>query len=168
MNKTTREEIKGKLVADKFFAKSNWGLKIRQILLTLLAWCGLFIPFVWFFMPSIFKNDNVGRDFYISAKEILRLENLGLFFLVTFFVIAIISVILTFRNNYRFRNTLRKEKQYDETLLEKRKEALEAFYTERFGSKEERENSGYYSVPAEKNINDDEIVKLFQDKEVPL
>ncbi|WP_241153408.1 hypothetical protein [Enterococcus mediterraneensis] len=63
---------------------------------------------------------------------------------------------------------MRKEKQYDETLLEKRKEALEAFYTERFGSKEERENICYYSVPPEKNIDDDEIAKLFQDKEVPL
>ncbi|WP_241153409.1 hypothetical protein [Enterococcus mediterraneensis] len=93
MNKTTREEIKEKLVADKFFAKSNWGLKIRQILLTLLAWCGLLVPFVWFLLPSIFKNDDIGWDFYVSAQEILRLENLGLFFLIAFFVIAVISII---------------------------------------------------------------------------
>lgn len=51
---------------------------------------------------------------------------------------------------------------HDEVALEKRKEVLEAFYEERFGTKEERHAAKYYAVTPEQNIGETEIQELFR------
>jgi hypothetical protein len=66
------------------------------------------------------------------------------------------------RNNRRFKRLLQKQSMHDEVALEKRKEVLEEFYEERFGTKEERHGAKYYAVAPEQNIGEREIQELFR------
>lgn len=43
--------------------------------------------------------------------------------------------------------------EYEDEKLKKRQELLEEVYTERFGTKEERETVRFYSVSEEKNLD---------------
>ncbi|WP_260444999.1 hypothetical protein [Listeria booriae] len=40
VQKATREEMNEQFIEDQFFEKGNEGLKLRQILMTILAWIG--------------------------------------------------------------------------------------------------------------------------------
>ncbi|RXA58450.1 hypothetical protein EQ871_17050, partial [Enterococcus casseliflavus] len=71
-----------------------------------------------------------------------------------------------FRNNRRFKKLLQKKLVHDEETLVKRKEILEVFYEERFGSKEKRHGVRYYEVSSDKNIGESEIQDLFRRNEV--
>lgn len=42
-----REEVATLLIKDKFFAKGNRRLKIKQWIVAILGWCGVIFPFVW-------------------------------------------------------------------------------------------------------------------------
>ena len=61
----------------------------------------------------------------MEEATIFRL--LALFLGISFVLLVILFVLLTVRNNRRFRHTLRKEVLHDERKLEQRKEVLEEF-----------------------------------------
>ncbi len=50
----------------------------------------------------------------------------------------------------------------------KRQELLEEMYTERFGTKEEREKCSFYSVSEEKNLDTTLIADLYKENGVEL
>ncbi|EGP5006693.1 cell division protein, partial [Enterococcus faecium] len=64
-------------------------------------------------------------------------------------------------NNKRYKRLLTKKTLVNEDTLEKNKASVESFYDERFGSKEFRENIRFYTVPAEKNIENEDIKILY-------
>ncbi|ELB12259.1 hypothetical protein OIM_03932 [Enterococcus faecium EnGen0032] len=58
--------------------------------------------------------------------------------------------------------------EYEDEKLKKRQELLEEVYTERFGTKEERETVRFYSVSEEKNLDTTFIADLYKENGVEL
>ena len=75
---------------------------------------------------------------------------------------AILYIILTFWNNYRFKHFLQKEKQYDAERVDVRRKLINQAYDERFGTKDFRHNVCFYSVKEEQNLETDFVKKLYQ------
>ncbi|WP_260450950.1 hypothetical protein [Listeria booriae] len=59
VQKATREEMNEQFIEDQFFEKGNEGLKLRQILMTILAWIGFFVPFALVLFPILFMRERV-------------------------------------------------------------------------------------------------------------
>ena len=66
------------------------------------------------------------------------LKFLFVFLCIMFVVIAVIFILLTIWNNYRFKNLLQKSVQYDEKRLDARRQLLKDEYDKRFGPEEFR------------------------------
>lgn len=92
----------------------------------------------------------------------MTFDFLALFLGISFLVLVLTFTLLTLRNNRRFKRLLQKQSMHDEVALEKRKEVLEGFYEERFGTKEERHAAKYYAVAPEQNIGETEIRDLYR------
>ncbi|RBT36882.1 hypothetical protein EA73_00430 [Enterococcus faecium] len=90
------------------------------------------------------------------------------FFALIFFSFLIISFVLTRWNNRNLYRKVNKSFEYEDEELKKRQELLEEMYTERFGTKEERETVRFYSVSEEKNLDTTLIADLYKENGVEL
>lgn len=167
-HRVTRQEISQRLVNDQYFERGHLGVTIWQSLLTILAWMGVILPFVWLAIPFFLPKWAERLRFQIYSEGIATFKFLGVFFLIAIAVIAIFSILLTMRNNYRFQNLISHEVLHDEEKLATRREALIEFYGDRFGSKEFRESVRYYSVQEEQNIAIGTTRRLYKDRGVGL
>jgi predicted membrane protein len=158
----SREEAKKSLVYDPYFERGNYKNKIFQTGIALLGWFGVMIPFFWILFPFIFTKQASRDHITVYKDEKSTLIFLFYFLLVAFVFIAILYVILTSWNNYRFKNFLQKSEQFDSKRLETRKKLINKVYDERFSSKEYRHNISYYSVKEEQNLETDFVQKLYQ------
>ena len=156
MKKVTREEVASILVKDKYFSKGNYWLKIWQTLVALLGWMIVVLPFIWVFFPL--TRPERAKDFYLYA---FLLEKKMLYFLI-------ISFVLTRWSNRNLYRKVNKSFEYEDEELKKRQELLEEMYTERFGTKEERETVRFYSVSEEKNLDTTLIADLYKENGVEL
>lgn len=166
--KKTREDVANLLVSDKFFDGKHPLLTIRQSLLALLGWCGVLLQFVWILFPSLFPKTAAHFNFRTYAEGYVTFDLLKIFLGVAFLIILVVYLILTIKNNRHFKSTLRNTTMYDEEKLAGRKQALDEFYTERFGTKEFRESVQFYSVTEEQNLETDDIKNLYEEKGVKL
>ena len=158
----SREEAKKSLVYDPYFEKGNYGSKIFQTLIALLSWCGVIIPFLWILFPFVLP-DQAGRNHVrVYQDEKMTLVFLVIFLSLSFLFLVILYVSLTFWNNYRFKHFLQKSEQYDIERLKLRRKLINQVYDERFGSKEFRQNTPYYSVKEEQNLETDFVKKLYE------
>ena len=160
--RVTREEVKERLVTDAYFQKGRSALKTRQTFLTILTWLMVLVPFVWLAIPLTLPNLADRIAFRTYLEEAVTFDFLALFLGISFLVLVLTFTLLTLRNNRRFKRLLQKQSMHDEVALEKRKEVLEGFYEERFGTKEERHAAKYYAVAPEQNIGETEIQELFR------
>lgn len=86
-------------------------------------------------------------------------------FLSLWRLFQLVSFFLTLHNNYRINHHEKVKQLYDDEELQVRKTALNEFYTERFGPKETRHATRYYSVPENKNFDDATIRELYKETE---
>ncbi|WP_430611262.1 hypothetical protein [Enterococcus sp. DIV0876] len=164
--KITREDVSKQLVTDSYFEPGNVGLKIKQTILVIIAWLLIFIPFIWLAIPFFFPRTADWLDFRVYVEERSAFSYLFIFLIVVFLLLTVLFVLLTRKNNRRFKNQLHKQSLHDEEMLEKRKMLMSEFYTARFGEQEERQKVRYYVVKPEQNISETEIKSLFQRNEV--
>lgn len=165
--RATRSEMNDEFIEDTFFEKGHVGLKVRQLLITILAWFGLLLPFGLVLFPILFFKDKViVFDAFQTAIRLFQL--MDEFLLAAAIFIVIFFLVLTYRNNKRFKNLLQKKKTYDEEILDTRKADLEQYFTENFGPKEEREATKFISIPEEKNMQTSTIRDLYEENGVPL
>lgn len=171
MKKVKREEVASILVKDKYFSKGNYWLKIWQTLVALLGWMIVVLPFIWViwvFFPL--TRPERAKDFFLydflSEKKMLYFL-IG-FFVLIFFSFLITSFVLTRWNNRNLHKKVNESFEYEDEELEKRQELLEEMYTERFGTKEERETVRFYSVSAEQNLDTTFIADLYKENGVEL
>lgn len=168
MKKVTREEVASILMKDKYFSKGNYWLKIWQTLVALFGWMIVVLPFIWVFFPL--TRPERAKDFYLYA---FLLEKKMLYFFIGFFALIffsflIISFVLTRWNNRNLYRKVNKSFEYEDEELKKRQELLEEMYTERFGTKEERETVRFYSVSEEKNLDTTLIADLYKENGMEL
>ncbi|EQB4880018.1 TPA: hypothetical protein QFD63_002525 [Enterococcus faecium] len=171
MKKVKREEVASILVKDKYFSKGNYWLKIWQTLVALLGWMIVVLPFIWViwvFFPL--TRPERAKDFFLYA---FLSEKKMLYFLIGFFVLIFFSFLITLFvltrwNNRNLHKKVNESFEYEDEELEKRQELLEEMYTERFGTKEERETVRFYSVSAEQNLDTTFIADLYKENGVEL
>lgn len=167
VQKAVRDEVSEQFIEDEFFEKGHVGLKIRQVLITILAWIGFFLPFLLVLFPILFwHNWAIVFDVFDLAIRIFKIMDDFLYIALP--LILIYLILLTFKNNRRYKKVLQKEITYDEETLEIRKEVVEAFMTERFGDKAFRQSQKFVSIPEEKNLSDTCIRDLYKDSGVDL
>lgn len=171
MKKVKKEEVASILVKDKYFSKGNYWLKIWQTLVALLGWMIVVLPFIWViwvFFPL--TRPERAKDFFLYA---FLSEKKMLYFLIGFFVLIFFSFLITLFvltrwNNRNLHKKVNESFEYEDEELEKRQELLEEMYTERFGTKEERETVRFYSVSAEQNLDTTFIADLYKENGVEL
>ncbi|MBC1358087.1 hypothetical protein [Listeria booriae] len=167
VQKATREEMNEQFIEDQFFEKGNGILKLKQIVITVLAWIGFFIPFFLVLFPILFMRERV--IIFEAFQTVLRMFRiLSIFFIILACVIIIIFVWMTYRNNRRYTEVLGKKVTYDEEKVAIRKAAINQFATKRFGDKVSRETQRFTSIPEEKNLDTRTIADIYEEKGVPL
>ena len=159
----TRQEVSHELVSDQYFMAGHLGLKIRQTLLALLAWLGVFLSFLWLSIPYLWPQITKQLHFNMKRQEVSEIKSFGLFFLTAALVIFVGAIVLTIRNNRIYNRKLTKYTLHDEQEVEQRIAIMDQFYNERFGPREMRESVRYYSVSEEQNLADDTIQNLFKE-----
>lgn len=163
-----REDVSKLLIADDYFSDGHFLLKLRQTLVAILGWGGVFLPFIWLSIPLIFPKFAEEHSFNIYAEEFQTLKFLLIFLTISFVFILILYICLTIWNNYRFSHFLQKDPLFDEKRLEKRRRILNEAYDEHFCSKDKRYNAKFYSVPEEQNLDKDFFKELYKKNEVSL
>lgn len=167
-NRIKREEVASILIRDKFFSKGNRGLKVKQWMVAILGWCGVFLPFIWVAISIHASTRGKGFRWHSFPEERKTFHFLLLFLAMMFIGFVILFLLMTRWNNKRYKKMLRSEIMYDEKKLEKRREILETEFSLRFGPKEEREAVCYYVVSEEQNLEKDLIANLYKKEGVEL
>lgn len=158
-----RHEAEKRFVSDYFFEKGHWWNKFYIGLLTIVGWIAVFIPIYWTVSSTLLKNDSQFYHVWSDRTSEAAYYHTGFQFLVSLGIIAVGIFFLTLHNNYRIKHHEKVEKLYGDEGLQVRKAALNGFYDKRFGSEEERHETRYYSVPEEKNLEDDTIRNLYKE-----
>ncbi|ENZ5627157.1 hypothetical protein ACGWZA_001904 [Enterococcus hirae] len=167
-NRIKREEVATLLIKDKFFAKGNRRLKIKQWIAAILGWCGVIFPFIWVTISFRASMKGRGLQWHSFPEERKTFSFLLLFLAIAFLGFVLLFLFMTRWNNRRYQTMLRSEKMYDEEKLEKRRDILETEFSMRFGPKEEREAVCYYVVSEEQNLEKDLIENLYKNEGVEL
>lgn len=116
-------------------------------------------------------NETRKSQGFFLVRFFIRKENavfLNRLFCIDFFSFLITSFVLTRWNNRNLYKKVNKSFEYEDEKLKKRQELLEEVYTERFGTKEERETVRFYSVSEEKNLDTTFIADLYKENGVEL
>ena len=124
-----------------------------------------------FYMGVFPINETRKSQGFFLVRFFIRKENavfLNRLFCIDFFSFLITSFVLTRWNNRNLYKKVNKSFEYEDEELEKRQELLEEMYTERFGTKEERETVRFYSVSEEKNLDTTFIADLYKENGVEL
>lgn len=161
-----REDVKDKLIKDAYFEKGNFFIKTYQSAIALLSWLGFFLPFIWLALPYLSPLKMERFQIFSYFEEIVTFKFLFYFLSIAFLIIAISYFVLTLFNNYRFKNMLQKEEQYNARRLKKREVILEKGYIERFGAAIDRKKAKYYSVSEEQNLSVNFVKTLFEKESV--
>ncbi len=149
-------------IHDAFFEQGHWLLKIRQILITIIAWVIMLIPIYWTLSITVFFNKDLKGQPW-SVPEGKDLFNFFEHFLsYAFIILAIITVSFTLYNNYYTKNHVKRHAIYDEQKLFARREAIKDFYSSKFGERYHRRNNiRYYVVTPENNFEIKAIDKIY-------
>lgn len=160
--KISRDEVKKMLVSDSYFEKRHYLLKILQTVVAIFSWLCVVAPFIWILLPFISPENARENHILVYKEEMQTLKFLFIFLCIMFVVIAVIFILLTIWNNYRFKNLLQKSVQYDEECLDARRQLLKDEYDKRFGPEEFRREVCYYSVKEEQNLDTDFVRNLYK------
>lgn len=168
MKKTedTRYQAEERFIEDKFFSKGHLWQKFYIGVLTIIGWLAVAVPIYWTVTSTLLRNEKNIRPIWSYREGIAIYFLMNKWLLVSFSVVALGALVLTMRNNYKTKHHLKKEVQYDQEKLAKREAVFEELYLRRFGTKEQREQARYYSVPKEKNLADDFIHDAYKKEDV--
>ena len=163
-----QKELRELYIHDAFFEKGHWSLTFRQSFLVLLGWLGVLFPFFWILLPLLWPEQAKSLGIATTKTEVSMFQTLGLFLGGAFLLIVLSFLLLTFKNNRRYRRYLQKQTLHDEKRLALRQKALEQYYEKRFGVAAIRESTCYYSVKEEQNIPTNGIPELYEKAVVKL
>ncbi|MEO1772010.1 MFS transporter [Candidatus Enterococcus ferrettii] len=164
----SRDEVTKLLVTDSYYEKGHLGLKIVQFIVAIIGWILVILPFIWVLSPLLFGNLARRFNLFTYVEELQTLKFLLIFLTIAFFVILVLSVILTIWNNYRFNHLLQRKEMYDVERVKKRNQLLSDDFEKRFGPKKERESTCYYLVKEEQNLDAHYVRDLYKKGDVDL
>lgn len=103
-----REEVSQKLVTDAYVESKHSPLRFRQTMGVIITWILVFVPFIWLSIPFFFPMTADWLDFRVYFEERLALLYLVIFLVSAFLFLSVLFVLMTRRNNRRFKQQLQK------------------------------------------------------------
>lgn len=163
--KSTDKKVENTVFEDDFFEKGHFWLKLRTIVLTIIAWLGVIIPIYWTVTSTLLRNHKNVKPVWNYQEGIDTFYFLLKVFFLFFVGATIFTVIMTLRSNRQIKDRYSQEFTYDFDAMLKKRRALDKFYTARFGPTTVRTVTKTYVVPAEKNITKEELNDVLKKEE---
>ena len=148
-----KEKERQQLYTDMYFDEGHWWLKIWQTFIAILGWLCVFVPII-ITVTSFWADYNPKIPHLWSYSE-------GIFE-VKFAMSSLFAVSMTIIQNRRRDRLAEQWPTYNPINQRRRETELEKFMDERFGDKEFRENTRYYEVKPEQNLDTDQIKEIYR------
>lgn len=139
-------------VEDAFFERGRWGLKAREIVMTIMFWLMLLVPIA--ILANSAASHAISRDFYrwTYADGDTLVHFLERAIAIIVIVVAASTVLLLLHNNHRERTVYPERLTYDVAGQARRRAVIEQMYLERFGDAERRFAAAHYVVTPDQNL----------------
>lgn len=160
------EQDPQQLYTDKYFEKGHWLLKIWQTFIAIIGWIAVIIPIaitVTSFWASFDERIPHLWSYPEGIHEIRFIGTLLLFCLVLAFIYSVSMTIIQNRKRDRL---VEQWPTFNPINQKKREKTIDAFFDQRFGDREFRENVRTYNVQPEQNLDTDEIHKLYDEHDI--
>lgn len=153
------DEKKEYIYSDEYFESGHIGLKIWQTIIAIFGWICVVIPVgitILSFIHAV-SHGKYGYAIWTYSEGIQWIEFLGIILGFSAAFVAVYVITMTVIQNLRREGTTELWPTFDTREDLKRRQWLESFIEERFGSVEERHKVRYYEVQPEQNIGTHEI-----------
>ncbi|GEP19501.1 hypothetical protein [Pediococcus argentinicus] len=162
----TKKDDRQQLYSDSYFEKGHIGLKIWQTFIAILGWFAAIIPVV-ITVTAFLASYNPKIPHIWSYKDgIFEIKFLGILLLFSFSMAFLFAVSMTLIQNRRRDRLIEQWPTFSPINQKKRGQALEDYMSKRFGDKEFRENTRYYEVAPDQNLDTHVISKLYDDLDI--
>ncbi|MDV0431805.1 hypothetical protein RXV91_13100 [Lactiplantibacillus sp. DA1] len=150
------------LYSDAYFDSDHWGLKIWQTIVGLVGWLAVIIP-ITVTILSIWSsyNPHIPR-FWHYHEGIFEFKFIGILLVFCFALASLFAVTMTIIQNRKRERVVEQWPTFNPINQKKRQQLLAKFMDDRFGNAEFRENTRYYRVKPEQNLDTDQIQQLYQ------
>ncbi|AVW11019.1 hypothetical protein [Lactiplantibacillus paraplantarum] len=150
------------LYSDAYFDSGHWGLKIWQTIVGLVGWLAVIIP-ITVTILSIWSsyNHRIPRFWYYH-EGIFEFKFIGILLVFCFALASLFAVTMTIIQNRKRERVVEQWPTFNPINQKKRQQLLAKFMDDRFGNAEFRENTRYYRVKPEQNLDTDQIQQLYQ------
>jgi hypothetical protein len=157
-----KEKERQQLYTDMYFDEGHWWLKIWQTFIAILGWLCVFVPII-ITVTSFWAVYNPKIPHLWSYSEgIFEVKFIGVLLIFAFAMSSLFAVSMTIIQNRRRDRLAEQWPTYNPINQRRRETELEKFMDERFGDKEFRENTRYYEVKPEQNLDTDQIKEIYR------
>ncbi|MBB1079514.1 ABC transporter permease [Limosilactobacillus sp. STM2_1] len=147
---------------DDYFEKGHWGIKLWQTLIALLSWCVLFTPIIITSATYLAyrTHGQRGHLFWNYAEGFRELNFLCIFLAFSLGMIAVFCLAMGYIQHLRSRGLVEKWPMFDLTKSNWEQSRAEAFMTNRFGPRVDREKRQRFKVTAEQNLAKNQLKEI--------
>ncbi|AUT06785.1 hypothetical protein [Streptococcus parauberis] len=152
---------------DSFFEEGHYLLKIKQTFYALFGWVFFILPTFITVSSYIFfvSQHQLGWGIWSYQEGIKLVSFLIVLFIFAAFMTMIYTVTMTIVQNNRRESFVEKWPTYDSVSSIERQEKASQFMEDRFGKEDYRINVRYYDVMPEKNLANNELANVINNKE---
>lgn len=152
---------------DSFFEEGHYLLKIKQTFYALFGWVFFILPTFITVSSYIFfvSQHQLGWGIWSYQEGIKLVSFLIVLFIFAAFMTMIYTVTMTIVQNNRRESFVEKWPTYDSVSSIERQKKASQFMEDRFGKEDYRINVRYYDVMPEKNLANNELANVINNKE---
>ncbi|MFD1420815.1 hypothetical protein [Lactiplantibacillus songbeiensis] len=160
------ERERQQLYTDAYFDHGHWLLKIWQTLVGLLGWVAVVVPITVTALSIWSTYDPRVLRIWSYQEGVFEFKFIGILLLFSFVLTSLFAVTMTIIQNRKRDRVVEQWPTYNPINQKRRQKALAKFMDDRFGDAESRENTRYYEVKPEQNLDTDEIQKLYDEQDI--
>lgn len=160
------EQQRQQLYTDAYYEPGHWGLKIWQTFVALLGWLAVIIPITVTALSIWSSYDPHVPRIWSYHEGIFEFKFIGILLVFSFVLTGFFAVTMTIIQNRKRDRLVEQWPTYNPINQKKRTKALAKFMDDRFGDATSRENTRYYEVKPEQNLDTDEIQRLYDERDI--
>ncbi|RRK10571.1 hypothetical protein D1831_06835 [Lactiplantibacillus garii] len=164
--KTETAQQRQQLYTDAYFERGHWLLKIWQTLVGLLGWVAVIVPILITVLSYWSSYDARIPRFWSYQEGIFEIKFIGILLLFAFALASLFAVTMTIIQNRKRNRVVEQWPTFNPIDQKRRQKLLAHFMDARFGTPAFRENTRYYRVKPEQNLDTDEIQHLYDDHDL--
>jgi len=160
------ERQRQQLYTDEYFGPGHWGIKLWQTFVGLLGWVAVIVPVVITILSIWSTYDRRVPRIWSYQEGVFEFKFIGILLLFFFVLTSLFAVAMTIIQNRKRNRVVEQWPTYNPINQKQRQRALAKFMTDRFGDAEFRENTRYYEVQPDQNLDTDEIQHLYDEQDI--